>query len=144
MASLLEPGDLVIVGVNGYFGQRLVAVAKRLGAEIETVEAPWGQPVEPQRLLEAQRNRPQARLVAVVHAETSTEIAQRCGAIACAPGHRHPAAAGHGDLSGQDSVEIDGWSVDAAYSATQKCLGAPSGLSPVILSDRGMHRVRFR
>lgn len=70
LASLLEPGDVAIVGVNGYFGQRLVDVARRLGADVRTVDAEWGRPLEPEQLLDAQRRAPEARLAAVVHAET--------------------------------------------------------------------------
>ncbi|MBV8996813.1 MAG: alanine--glyoxylate aminotransferase family protein, partial [Pseudonocardiales bacterium] len=72
LANLLEPGDLAIVGVNGYFGERLCEVARRVGADVQTVPAPWGRALDPETLLDAQRAAPQARLVAVVHAETST------------------------------------------------------------------------
>jgi alanine-glyoxylate transaminase/serine-glyoxylate transaminase/serine-pyruvate transaminase len=72
--NLLEPGDTVIIGVNGVFGERMCEVARRCGAEVERVDAPWGAALDPARLLDAQRNRPDARLVAVVHAETSTGV----------------------------------------------------------------------
>src|SRR4051812_18314054 len=72
--NLLEPGDSVIVGVNGVFGERMCEVARRCGANVVRVDAPWGTALDPQRLLDAQRSLPSARLVAVVHAETSTGI----------------------------------------------------------------------
>ncbi|MGH3873038.1 MAG: pyridoxal-phosphate-dependent aminotransferase family protein [Pseudonocardiaceae bacterium] len=144
LASLLEPGELAIVGVNGYFGERLGEVARRLGAQVQPVHAPWGQALDPEQLLDAQRAAPHARLVAVVHAETSTGV-------------RNPIAPLH-ELQNTDTllvvdtvtslggipVEVDAWGVDACYSATQKCLGAPSGIAPVTLSDRAAQRIRDR
>src|ERR1700682_4362464 len=72
--NLLEPGDTAIVGANGVFGDRMCEVARRCGATVVRVEEQWGRPLEPQRLLDAQREHPGARLVAVVHAETSTGV----------------------------------------------------------------------
>src|SRR5437660_4127661 len=70
--NLLEPGDTAIVGVNGVFGERMCEVARRCGADVVRIEEPWGRAIDPQRLLDAQRASPSARVVAVVHAETST------------------------------------------------------------------------
>src|SRR3984885_9371258 len=72
--NLVEPGDTVIIGVNGVFGERMCEVARRCGAEVVRVEAPWGRAVDPQQLLDAHRAPPGARVVAVVHAETSTGV----------------------------------------------------------------------
>src|SRR3954470_14970209 len=72
--NLVEPGDAVIVGVNGVFGERMCEVARRCGAEVIRVDSPWGSALDPQRLIDAQRDHPHARLVAVVHAETSTGV----------------------------------------------------------------------
>src|SRR6202008_2234190 len=72
--NLLEPGDTAIVGANGGFGDRMCEVARRCGAEVGRVEEEWGRALDPQRLLEAQRAHPHARVVAVVHAETSTGV----------------------------------------------------------------------
>src|SRR5438045_2184350 len=72
--NLVEPDDTVIVGVNGVFGERMCEVARRCGANIVRVEQPWGRAIDPQQLLDAQRDEPGARLVAVVHAETSTGV----------------------------------------------------------------------
>ncbi|MGH3897365.1 MAG: pyridoxal-phosphate-dependent aminotransferase family protein [Pseudonocardiaceae bacterium] len=144
LASLLEPGELAIVGVNGYFGERLCEVARRLGAQVQAVQAPWGRALDPQQLLDTQRQAPQARLVAVVHAETSTGVRNEI-----APLHELQ----HTDTLllvdtvtslGGIPVEVDAWGVDACYSATQKCLGAPSGIAPVTLSDRAVQRIRDR
>src|SRR4029077_16169762 len=72
--NLLEPGDTAIIGVNGVFGERMCEVARRCGAEVVRVDAPWGSAIDPQRLLDAQQTTPGARLLAVVHAETSTGV----------------------------------------------------------------------
>src|SRR6476661_1378562 len=72
--NLVEPGDTVIIGVNGVFGERMCEVARRCGADVVRVEAPWGRAIDAQQLLDAQRAQPGARLLAVVHAETSTGV----------------------------------------------------------------------
>src|SRR3954468_22316652 len=72
--NLVEPGDTAIVGVNGVFGERMCEVARRCGAEVVRVEEPWGRAIDPQRLLEARAANPHARVLAVVHAETSTGV----------------------------------------------------------------------
>ena len=142
--NLVEPGDKVLVAVNGVFGGRMVDVAQRCGATVETIEAPWGQAFEQEKVVAAiERTKP--KVVAVVHAETSTGVHQpvdRLGAAAHA----------HGGLFlvdcvtslGGVPVEVDAWGVDAAYSGTQKCLSCPPGLSPVTLSPRAVERLEQR
>lgn len=144
LANLLEPGDLAIVGVNGYFGQRLSQVARRLGAEVRTVEAQWGQPIDPEALLDAQRTAPQARLVATVHAETSTGVRNDVGPLRELQDTGTLLVLDTVTSLGGIPVEVDEWGVDACYSASQKCLGAPSGIAPVTMSERAMERVRAR
>jgi alanine-glyoxylate transaminase/serine-glyoxylate transaminase/serine-pyruvate transaminase len=130
--NFVGPGDTVVVGVNGVFGERMCDVASRAGADVVRVEAPWGQPLDPQRLLDAH---PAPKVIAVVHAETSTGVRNDV----------EPLGAGKGDALllvdcvtslGGIPVEIDGWSVDIAYSGTQKCLGVPPGLAPLTVSER--------
>ncbi len=142
--NLVEPGDRVLVGVNGVFGRRMVDVAERCGAEVVTVEAPWGRILEPDELIDAIA-RHQPALVAVVHAETSTGVHQpvdRLGAAA----HAHGALFLLDCVTslGGMPVEIDRWQVDAAYSGTQKCLSCPPGLAPVTLSTRALERLERR
>lgn len=144
ITSLVEPGDTVIVGVNGYFGERLCEVASRAGAEIVRVEAAWGTPLDPEALLDAQRTTPSARLVAIVHAETSTGVRNEIAPLRALQDTDTLLLLDTVTSLGGIPVEIDGWGVDASYSATQKCLGAPSGMSPVTLSDRALERVRTR
>ena len=143
-ANLVERGDKVLVCVNGVFGTRMADVAGRCGAVVETVEAPWGRAFEQERVIDAVR-RARPKLVAIVHAETSTGVHQPVDQIA-------PAAHDLGSLLLLDCVtslagapvEIDGWGVDAAYSGTQKCLSCPPGLSPVTLSPRAVEKLEQR
>ena len=100
--NLLEPGDTAIIGANGVFGDRMCEVARRCGAEVVRIDEPWGKPLDPQRLLDAQAQRPDARLVAVVHAETSTGVENDVAPLR-APGHRHPSRRRHGHVAGGHS-----------------------------------------
>jgi alanine-glyoxylate transaminase/serine-glyoxylate transaminase/serine-pyruvate transaminase len=143
--NVLEPGDTAIIGVNGVFGRRMMDVAERAGARVVTVDADWGQPLDVGKLIEAQKANPAARLLAVVHAETSTGVLQPLDELG-------------NHLRGTDTlflvdavtslggvpVDIDERGVDVAYSGTQKCLSVPPGLSPVTLSERALERVRTR
>ena len=137
--NLIEPGDPVIIGVNGVFGGRMVDVAQRCGAIVTKVEAPWGRIIEPGQIAAALQQVARPKLVAIVHAETST------GALTPVP-EISMLAHDAGALLLLDTVtslggcpvELDGWNVDAVYSGTQKCLSCPPGLSPVSLSPRAM------
>jgi alanine-glyoxylate transaminase/serine-glyoxylate transaminase/serine-pyruvate transaminase len=144
LVNLIEPGDEVVIGVNGVFGGRMVEVAERCGARVRKVEAPWGQIVETGQIAAALQNgRP--KLVGVVHAETSTG--------ACTPvAEISRLAHGAGALFLLDTVTslagcpvlIDEWQVDAVYSGTQKCLSCPPGLAPVSLSPQALEAARKR
>src|SRR5215213_9098446 len=143
-ANLVEPGDKVLVAVNGVFGGRMVDVAQRCGATVETVEAPWGKAFEQEQVVSAiERVKP--KVVAIVHAETSTGVHQPVDKLG-------DAAHASGALLlldcvtslGGAPVEIDKWGVDAAYSGTQKCLSCPPGLSPVTISARAVERLERR
>ncbi len=145
LANLIEDGDEVVVGVNGAFGERLADAAGRLGAKVHRVEAPWGQIVETERLESALRAASHPKLVAVVHAETSTGVYQpveELGELA----HRYGALLVLDAVTslGCVPVEIDRWQIDACYSCTQKGIGAPPGLAPVTFSERAMETVRAR
>jgi alanine-glyoxylate transaminase/serine-glyoxylate transaminase/serine-pyruvate transaminase len=144
LVNLLEPGDTAVVAANGYFGERLCEVARRAGAEVVRVEAEWGAAVDPGRLLEAQQAAPHARLVAVVHAETSTGVRNDVAPLRALQDTDTLLVVDTVTSLGGIPVEVDAWGIDACYSATQKCLGAPSGLAPVTLSERAVDRVRRR
>jgi alanine-glyoxylate transaminase/serine-glyoxylate transaminase/serine-pyruvate transaminase len=142
--NLLEPGDIAVIGVAGVFGERMCEVARRQGARVERVETEPGTALAPEAMAAAiERSRP--RVVAFVHAETSTGVLQPVDAIAAA-------ARGAGAYLALDCVTslggvpvtLDAWGVDAAYSGTQKCLSCPPGLSPVSFSERAVERVRAR
>lgn len=142
--NLIEPGDRVLVLVNGVFGTRMTDVAQRLGAEVETVEAQWGSPIdvaEVKRRLESRSY----KIVAVVHAETSTGVLNPVAEIGelVAPTDALYLVDGVTSLGGVP-VDLDTWGVDAFYSGTQKCLSVPPGLAPTSLSDRAVSVIENR
>jgi alanine-glyoxylate transaminase/serine-glyoxylate transaminase/serine-pyruvate transaminase len=125
---------VVVVGVNGVFGERMCDVASRCGAEVVRVDAPWGRPLDPQALLDAH---PSPKAIALVHAETSTGVRNDVACVGAAKGDALVLVDCVTSLAGIP-VEIDGWGVDLAYSGTQKCLGVPPGLSPFTASPRAI------
>ena len=137
--NLIEPGDEVIIGVNGVFGTRMCDVAERCGARVTRVEAPWGNVIEPQPVADALQKVSRPKFVAIVHAETSTgaltpveeisRLAHQAGALFLLDTVTS---------LGGCPVRIDEWAVDAVYSGTQKCLSCPPGLAPVSLSPRAL------
>jgi alanine-glyoxylate transaminase/serine-glyoxylate transaminase/serine-pyruvate transaminase len=143
--NLVEEGDEVVVGVNGVFGTRMADVVERCGGRVVAVEAPWGDIIEPAKVREALGRCRQPKLVAVVHAETSTgawqpledigRLAREAGALLLVDTVTSLAGC---------PVEVDAWGIDACYSATQKCLSCPPGLSPVTLSAAALEVVRRR
>ena len=142
--NLLEPGDTAIIGVNGVFGERLCEIAHRAGADVVRVDAPWGRAIDPQQLLDAHRAQPHARVLAVVHAETSTGVENDIAPLAALQETDTLLLVDTVTSLGGIPVEIDAWGVDATYSGTQKCLGVPPGLSPVSFSARAVDRIRTR
>lgn len=144
VANLLEPGDPVLVCVHGYFGDRLRQMAERQEAEVTVIEGEWGQPTDPQRVEEAFQNKGY-KLIALVHAETSTGVRQPMDDIL-------RLAKENGTMVLLDTVtslggveiKTDEWGLDAAYSCSQKCIGAPPGLAPVTFSDRAIEAARNR
>jgi alanine-glyoxylate transaminase/serine-glyoxylate transaminase/serine-pyruvate transaminase len=142
--NLLEPGDTAVIGVNGVFGERMCEVARRCGAEVVRVEAPWGRSLDPERLLDAQRAAPNARLVASVHAETSTGVENTIAPLRALRDTDTLLVIDAVTSLGGIPVDVDGWGIDACYSATQKCLGVPPGLAPVTFSPRAVERIRTR
>ena len=145
LVNLLEPGDSVVVGINGLFGVRLADIATRCGASVTTVNAEWGQTLDPAAVDQAMSDAGQVKLLAVVHVETSTGVVQPLPPLA-EVAHRHGAlflVDAVTSLGGVD-LRVDEWGIDACYSASQKCLGAPPGLSPVTLSQRAVDTVTGR
>jgi alanine-glyoxylate transaminase / serine-glyoxylate transaminase / serine-pyruvate transaminase len=144
LASLLQTGETAIIGVNGYFGERLCEVASRGGAQVVRVEAPWGTALDPADLLAAQRANPGARLLATVAAETSTGVRNDIAPLAALADTDTLLLVDAVTALGGTELRVDDWKIDACYSASQKCLGAPPGLAPVTLSPRAVDVLRAR
>src|SRR3954463_6283315 len=142
--NLLERGETAIIGVNGVFGERMCEVARRCGAEVVRVEQPWGRAIDPQQLLDAHGAHPDARVLAVVHAETSTGIQNKIAPLATLQTTDTLLLVDTVTSLGGIPVEVDAWGIDAVYSGTQKCLGVPPGLSPISFSTRAGGRGRAR
>jgi alanine-glyoxylate transaminase/serine-glyoxylate transaminase/serine-pyruvate transaminase len=144
MLNLLEPGDSAVVGVNGYFGLRLAEMARRAGADVRTVEVPAGEVADP-AAIEAELEKRPAKLVAFVHVETTTGACQSIPEMVDVA-HRHGALVAMDCVTslGGMPIDIDGLSVDAAGSCSQKCIGAPPGLGPITVGPRAMEAVRAR
>ncbi|RKU31860.1 alanine--glyoxylate aminotransferase [Candidatus Poribacteria bacterium] len=144
LANIIEPGDAVMVGINGYFGGRIADIAERCGAVVTPIEAEWGEIIKPEQIAEA-CEKVSPKLIAIVHGETSTGILQPLEDIIDIA-HRYDAlflADCVTSLGGQP-VDVDERGIDIAYSCTQKCLAGPPGLSPVSFSDRVVDAIRKR
>ncbi len=144
VVNLIEPGDKMVVCVNGVFGQRMTDVAQRAGAQVTTLERPWGDIFDLQAIRETlQKIRP--KVLGIVHAETSTGAWQPMSELGklC---HEFDTLLLIDTVTslGGVPVEIDTWGVDAVYSGTQKCLSCPPGLSPVTFSPRGVEAINKR
>jgi len=145
LVTLLEPGDTAIIAQNGVFGGRMADIARRAGAEVRLISGEWGKPVNPEEVHAAIKTAPKAKLLAFVHAETSTG-ARSDAASLCKMAHEA------GVLSVVDTVTslggipvlVDEWQADVVYSGTQKCLSAPPGLAPITFSSRAVEAVKAR
>jgi alanine-glyoxylate transaminase/serine-glyoxylate transaminase/serine-pyruvate transaminase len=143
--NLVEPGDKVIVCQNGVFGGRMKENVERCGGEPVVVEDQWGSAVDPAKLKDVLKANPDAKIVAFVHAETST------GALSDAKtlvelAHKHDCLVIVDAVTSLGGVplEVDGWGIDAVYSGSQKCLSCTPGLSPISFNERAMDVVRNR
>ena len=143
--NMVEPGDKVIVCRNGVFGGRMIENVQRCGGEAIVIEDTWGTPVDPNKVEDAFREHPDAKVLAFVHAETSTGCESDVKTL-CAIAKKY------GALNIVDAVTsltgvplmVDAWGVDAIYSGSQKCLSCTPGLSPVSFSDAVVERVKNR
>jgi alanine-glyoxylate transaminase / serine-glyoxylate transaminase / serine-pyruvate transaminase len=134
--NTVHPGDVVVVAVNGLFGQRMCDVAARCGADVVAVEHEWGRPVDVQRVLDAH---PSPAIIAAVHAETSTGVRSDIAALGAAKGDALLVVDAVTSIGG---IELcaDDWGVDVGYAGTQKCLGVAPGLAPFTIGDRAFAR----
>ncbi len=140
VANLVEPGKRVLVIVSGYFGDRLAQMCERYGAHVTRLDVAWGRACDPAALRTALAAGP-ADIVAMVHAETSTGALNPVRELA-AVAREHDALVLVDAVTslGGHPLEIGAWGIDACYSCTQKCLGAPSGLAPVVFGPRALQR----
>lgn len=144
VVNLIEPGDSVLVCINGVFGKRMADVAGRYGADVNTVEIDWGKAFAPEQIYDALKKKP-AKIVGIVHAETSTGVCQPLEEISEIV-HEHGAlflVDAVTSLGGM-KVDVDGWKIDACYSGTQKCLSCPPGLAPVTFSEAAIKVIENR
>jgi alanine-glyoxylate transaminase/serine-glyoxylate transaminase/serine-pyruvate transaminase len=143
--NFLEAGDTVIIGVNGLFGERMSDVADRSRAKVIRVEEQWGRIIEPERMIQAMRRNPEAKICAIVHAETSTGARQPLEEIGhfCKSKEILFLVDTVTSLGGCE-VKVDDWGIDICYSGTQKCLSVPPGLSPITINQKGMDVLRSR
>ncbi|MFQ5992325.1 MAG: pyridoxal-phosphate-dependent aminotransferase family protein [Nitrospiraceae bacterium] len=145
VVNLVEPGDAVVVGVNGIFGNRICTMVERCGGKPVRVEAAWGEIVEPEMIRQALMRSGPIKAVALVHAETSTGVSQPLEAISelCRQSGALFLVDAVTSLGGLP-VEVDRWGIDACYSGTQKCLSCPPGLAPLTLGERALTIIRQR
>jgi len=144
MANFIEPGDEVLICVNGYFGLRLMDMASRYGAKVRSINKPWGEVFSLDEI-ETELKKQPAKIVGIVHAETSTGALQPMEGLG-------DLVHEYGGISVMDCVtslgglpvKVDDWGVDVAYSGTQKCLSIPPGLGPLTISPRALEVLNNR
>ena len=137
--NLIEPGDEVIVCVNGVFGGRMKDVMERCGATVHAVEAAWGDVIALDQIAAALDQHPKTKLVGIVHAETSTGAHQPLEGFADLVHSKGALLVVDAVTSlGGHELKVDEWGIDAIYSGTQKCLSCPPGLAPVSFGDRAL------
>jgi alanine-glyoxylate transaminase/serine-glyoxylate transaminase/serine-pyruvate transaminase len=134
--NVVHPGDVVVVAVNGLFGQRMCDVAARCGADVVPVEHEWGQPVDVERVLAAH---PSPKIIAAVHAETSTGVRSDIAALGAGKGDALLVVDAVTSIGGIE-LRADDWGIDVGYAGTQKCLGVAPGLAPFTINDRAFGR----
>jgi alanine-glyoxylate transaminase/serine-glyoxylate transaminase/serine-pyruvate transaminase len=143
--NLVSPGHKVVVCRNGVFGGRMIENVERCGGTAVVVEAEWGEPIDPQKLEDTLKKNPDTKLVAFVHAETSTGVLSDAKTLV-EIAHKHGALTIVDAVTslGGSPVLVDEWGIDAVYSASQKCLSCTPGLSPVSFSERVVDYVKGR
>ena len=143
--NLVKPGDKVIVCRNGVFGSRMQENVERCGGTAVMVDNAWGTAIDPNKLEDALKANPDVRLVAFVHAETSTGASSDVQALTSIA-HQHNCLTIVDAVTslGGSPLKVDEWQVDAIYSGTQKCLSCTPGLSPVSFSEQALERIRQR
>lgn len=134
--NTVSDGDVAVIAVNGLFGERMCEIARRCGATVVRVDHEWGQPVDAERVLAAHSH---PKIIAAVHAETSTGVISDIAALGSNKGDALLIADAVTSIGGLELL-ADRWGIDVGYAGTQKCLGVPPGLSPFTVSDRAFER----
>ncbi len=144
VVNLIEPGDPMLVCINGVFGKRMADVAERCGAEVTTLEVNWGNVFDPEQIKKALEKK-RTKVVGIVHAETSTGAWQPLEEISRIV-HEYGALLLVDTVTslGGMKVDIDDWQIDACYSGSQKCLSCPPGLAPVTFNDAAVKVIESR
>ncbi len=144
VANMVEPGDSVLVCINGYFGMRIADMATRYGAAVRTLSRPWGEVFSADEIAQAMETQP-AKIVAIVQAETSTGVLQPLGEIARVVHQRNGLLLVDAVTSlGGVQVSVDETDIDICYSGSQKCLGCPPGIGPITLGTRAVNVLKTR
>jgi alanine-glyoxylate transaminase/serine-glyoxylate transaminase/serine-pyruvate transaminase len=143
--NLLEPGDKAIVCINGVFGGRMKENVERCGAAAIVVEDDWGRPVDPNKAEKALRAHPDAKVLAFVHAETSTGARSDAETL-CRLARRYDCLTIVDTVTSLGGIPlmVDEWGIDAVYSGSQKCLSCTPGLSPISFSERAVEHIKLR
>ena len=141
----VDPGDEVLVAVNGVFGGRMCDIVERIGGTLRRIDRPWGEVFDPAEIEKALDAHPKVKVVAIVHAETSTGALQPLDEIGrfCRESGRLFLVDCVTSLGGE-ALDVDGWGIDIAYSGTQKCLSCPPGLAPLTFGERALEKLRAR
>lgn len=143
--NFVEPGDTVIVGVNGFFADRMTGVSSRCGAKVLRIEQEWGKIIDPERMIQALKDHPEAKICALVHGETSTGVKQPLDEVGafCKKKDILFVVDAVTTLGGSE-VKVDEWGIDVCYSSSQKGLSVPPGLSPITVSPKAMDVLHSR
>jgi len=143
--NVVEPGDRVLVCINGVFGERMADVAERCGANLKTISAPWGKAFDLD-VVQKELRAFQPKILAIVHAETSTGVLQPLEEFAdlLQPYPETLLLVDTVTSLGGHPVKVDEWGIDICYSGTQKCLSCPPGLAPITFSSRAMEKIKNR
>ncbi|HEY50633.1 MAG TPA: alanine--glyoxylate aminotransferase family protein [Dehalococcoidia bacterium] len=145
LCNFLEPGDVAVIANNGFFADRMINIASRCGAEIIRLDAEWGRIIEPEAIEAALKSQKKVKLLALVHAETSTGVLQPLTEAAqLAKQHEALFLVDAVTSLGGHEVAVDDWSIDICYSCSQKCIGCPPGLSPITVNQKAMETLKKR
>jgi alanine-glyoxylate transaminase / serine-glyoxylate transaminase / serine-pyruvate transaminase len=143
--NFVNPGDTVLIGISGFFAERMVEIASRCGAKILRVDQDWGKMIEPERIIKALKDHPEAKICAVVHGETSTGVRQPLEEIGAYCKNTDTLFLVDAVTSlGGCEVKVDDWNIDICYSCSQKGISVPPGLSPITVSQKAMEVIYAR